>query len=74
VVHAKSGDFLEEAKNIFAFTPSVQHHRNCTNVHAVSSKEQKVATHSVEFAQQHAHPCSAFWNVAIDAKKFFYGQ
>ena len=71
MVHAQPSDLLEKAQHHFTLAPSVQHHGNGTNVHAVRSHKQQVTAHAIQFGQQHANPHCAFWNVAINSKQFF---
>ena len=73
VVHPQTSDFLEEPQYLLALAPAVKHHRDSAEVHAIRRHEQQVATHAIEFRQQHAHPLRSFWNVTINAKQFFGG-
>ena len=72
VIHSKARDLLEETKNIFTFTPSVQHHGHCAEVHSVSGEEQQMAAHTIQFGQQHAHPHGTFRYITINAKQLFH--
>ena len=74
MVHPETGDLLEEAQHLLPFAPSVDHHRHGTDVHAVGRKEQQVAAHAVQFAEEHAHPHSTFRDVAVDAEQLLGGH
>ena len=74
MVHAQTSDFLKEPQHLLAFAPAVKHHRDSAEVHAIRRHEQQVATHAIEFRQQHAHPLRSFWNVTINAKQLFGSQ
>ncbi|CAB4563241.1 unannotated protein [freshwater metagenome] len=72
MVHTQTSDLLEETQNFFAFTPAVQHHGNRTKVHSICREEQQMATHAIQFGQQHAHPHGTFRDVLIDTEKLFH--
>ena len=42
VVHPQAGDLLEEAQDLLALAPAVEHHRHGAEVHAVGGQEQQV--------------------------------
>ena len=66
VVHAEASDFLKEAKRLFAFTPSVKHHRHCTEVHAVGGHEEKVRRNAIHLGHEHADPDRTFRDFDIE--------
>ena len=65
---------MKEPQHLLALAPAVKHHRDSAKIHAIRRHEQQVATHAIEFRQQHAHPLRSFRNVTINAEQFFGGQ
>ncbi len=74
MVHAQTGDLLEEAKHFLALPPAVDHHRDGTEVHAIGRHEEKVRAHPVEFRQEHPHPDGPLGYVAVDTEKLLGGE
>ena len=74
VVHPQAGDLLEEAQNLFALAPAVDHHRHSTKVHAIGCHEEQMAAHAVQLREQHAHPHGALGNVAVNAQQLLGGH
>lgn len=72
MIHAQTGDFLKEAKGLFTLTPSVKHHRNSAEIHAVGGHEQKVRGNAIHFRHEHANPhCSLGY---FDFEQLFNGE
>ena len=69
VIHAKAGDLFEDPQGLFPQPVAVQHHRHCTDVHAIGGLEQHVRRDAVEFTHHGADPLRTRRNV--DAKKLF---